>query len=319
VIQNNTVFVVGAGASVPFKFPSGRGLLRQHKDTSADLLRGFTGDAISEAEAASLHDALRGSEDDSIDALLEYRPDLEHAGKLLIASKLLGNEEHCVDRRDWDNDWIQYLIGRMTEGARSVEAFCSGNKVTFVTYNYDRLIEFKMMNHLRVKWRASDEEQAKALKRIPVIHLHGSLGPIAPGDDRVPFGAIVAQSDPDARQKQRASLVSRAANSIRIVHQVADADEAFRSARGALTAASVVFFLGFGFGAENVRRLDFSNLPTAAPLYATRFGMTDQEYNRFFIRPLQASSRGQMLAAVPSGSAQWDCLQLLREQVGALQ
>jgi len=47
-----------------------------------------------------------------------------------------------------DNDWLQHMLGLMTEGAHGMDEFAAGDDLTFVTYNYDR-IEHKMMNHLR--------------------------------------------------------------------------------------------------------------------------------------------------------------------------
>ena len=143
VIKSRTVFIVGAGGSVPFKFPTGRALLRERKDQNAEVIRGVCAAQISEEEARALHTALRQSEDNSIDALLEYRPDLERPGKLLIAASLLGKEQDCINTTARDNDWVQYLLSLMSEGAHSVDDFATGNPVTFVTYNYDRLIEYK--------------------------------------------------------------------------------------------------------------------------------------------------------------------------------
>jgi hypothetical protein len=311
------VFVLGAGASVPFDFPTGGKLLRERKDQNVDVLRGMAATEISAEEAADLHAALRQSEDNSIDALLEYRPDLERAGKLVIAASLLGKEEGCVDKTVRDNDWIQYLLSLMAEGAHNIDEFMAGNPITFVTYNYDRLVEYKMMNLLRAKWQASDEKLLEVLQRIPVIHLHGQLGTITRGAMHVPFGALgqvkkfVHDVDP------RTELIVRAAQTIRIVHQVKE-DETFLEARTALTLANTVFFLGFGFGRDNVRRLGLMNLPKSGTLYATRTHMTDQEYIKYFLEPLQAAMRSQLIHGGPMPSKDWDCLRLLREHVGAL-
>lgn len=295
-------------------FPTGRKLLRERKDQNAGVIRGMCANQISEDEASELHKALRQSEDNSIDALLEYRPDLERAGKLVIASSLLGREQDCINTTARDNDWIQYLLGLMTEQARSVDGFAA-NPVTFVTFNYDRLIEYKLMNQLRAKWRATDEKLLEVLRRIPVIHLHGQLGTLTPGPRHVPFGALISAPKP---LNAEARMIVRAAKSIRIVHQVKTNDTAFLAARKALRHASVIFSLGFGFGRDNVRRLDLTNLPQSGTLYATRTDMTNQEYSKYFVEPLHAAKRNQLVGGGPTITDDWDCLKLLRECVGAL-
>jgi hypothetical protein len=162
-----------------------------------------------------------------------------------------------------DNDWIQYLLGLMSEGAHDVDEFALKNPVTFVTYNYDRLIEHKMMNHLRAKWRAPNENLLTVLQRIPVIHLHGRLGTITPRSEHVPFGALVGERKPTDDVDPRTQL------------------------RGVL--------------------------------YATRTLLTDQEYTKYFLEPLQHAERNQSVGGGgPTITDQWDCLKLLRERVGAL-
>ena len=316
MIRTNTVFVVGAGASVPFEFPSGRDLLRKHKDMSVDALKGILANTVSAAEARQLHEALRDSEDDSIDALLEFRPDLEPAGKTLMAVRLLACEQKCWEKAVWDGDWIQHLLALMSEDANSVQQFCEGNAVTFITYNYDRLVEYKLQHHLRAKWRAGPEQWRAVELDIPIIHLHGSLGALEAKHGAVPFGGILnpgrGRPDPD----WTLNCLTRAAQSIRIVHQVADNDPAFRTAREALAAAETVVFLGFGFGRANVQRLDFSRIAPAAKILATRYGVTDQEYQRYCHEPLQRVNLLNQLVLGCRENARhhtWDCLQLLRE------
>jgi hypothetical protein len=246
--------------------------------------------------------------------LLEYRPELERAGKLVIAASLLGKEQDCINTTARDNDWIQYLLSMMTEGARSVAKFAAGNPVTFITYNYDRLIEYKMMNHLGAKWRAHDGALTDTLKRIRVIHLHGQLGTLTPGPRHVPFGALV---DAPKLPGVEARIISRAARSIRILHQVKSRDPIFDAARGAMTQANVVFFLAFGFGVDNVRWLDFRNLRKAGSLWATRTRMTASEYTTYFLRPLRAADR-YAISGGYTAPEDWDCLRLLREHVDDL-
>ena len=68
----------------------------------------------------------------------------------------------------------------------------------------------------------------------------------------------------------RTALIVRASESIRIVREVKDKDPPFDAARAALENARVVFFLGFGFGLDNVRRLGLSHISSDANVYATR-------------------------------------------------
>lgn len=123
MIKNNIVFVIGAGASVPYMFPSGPKLIEEYKKNPPDVITNATDGVVHPRDAQDLWQALHTSASGSIDALLERRTDLEAAGKALIASHLLKNERHSKQHTFWKPDWIQYLIGIMSEGARNSQEF----------------------------------------------------------------------------------------------------------------------------------------------------------------------------------------------------
>jgi hypothetical protein len=106
-------------------------------------------------------------------------------GKIAIADRLI----RCENEGTFDTageDWYTYLIARMTDGT-PFEEFGS-NQVSFVTFNYDRSLEHYLATTLRFRSGKPIQEVAEALKRIPVIHVHGNLGalPWPPSH----FGAI---------------------------------------------------------------------------------------------------------------------------------
>lgn len=108
MINENTVLVLGAGASAPYGFPSGRQLLYEivrfidaGESGHAGLERyGHLLDAgFSADELASFRDVLRLSKQPSVDALLEKRPDFVRVGKAAIAAGLIPYEAPEVIRQ----------------------------------------------------------------------------------------------------------------------------------------------------------------------------------------------------------------------------
>ena len=121
MIGRKTLFVLGAGASMPYKFPSGEGLYREicHGMPEGNFqyqidfarLAGECGVVKSDVEEFRL--TLTRSGANSIDTFLAYRPEFERIGKLAIAYAI-GHRENagCLDP-EVDGHWYRYLWAHM--------------------------------------------------------------------------------------------------------------------------------------------------------------------------------------------------------------
>jgi hypothetical protein len=139
LIPRPTVLILGAGASHPYGYPLGEGLVQQ-----IIRLTGPRGDLHSHLSSNPLleefHSRLAGSDVTSIDDFLESNRDLAELGKLGIAAALtVWGPAHDYPPTTGQN-WYRYLWGRLHEGAATTGQFRS-NRVRFVTYNYDRSLE----------------------------------------------------------------------------------------------------------------------------------------------------------------------------------
>jgi hypothetical protein len=317
VITVDTVFVVGAGASVPFGMPTGGQLLDTAQKLDVDNLLQKLARQFSVERVAPLYEALADCQDSSIDALLEQRPDIELPGRYLIASLLLEAERNSPSRYlGVMHDWFRYIWDEMVSGSRGIEAF-GANRVSFVTYNYDRILEHKMIGGLKARYRAELKQVRAALEAVPILHLHGSLGPIldSANGPAIPFGLDI-RNKPDI-SAAISEHIERAAKSIRIVHQANPEDSAFALARKLLAEAHRVFFLGFGFGATNVERLRVRGIRPGASVICSAFQLTDAEQSELIQEPFLSSTRtlGHDLRI---GRSEWDCRRVLRENLGRL-
>ena len=314
MLSHKTVFVIGAGGSCAYGFPSGAQLLTQARNASVQSIRGNIRNYYDEKRVALFLEVLRESQNDSLDSLLEYRPDLEHLGQLYIASQIL-RSEHRVMRPSSDHlekDWLSYLFQGMAHNCGSVSEF-GKNDVTFITYNYDRLIEHRITGGLRSRYGAKEESIEGSICKFwedhPVVHLHGCTGLLSKGI--IKFGAIErpGQSIDDAV----ANVLERAAAGIKIVHQADGKDAEFERAREALGRAERVVFLGFGFGWTNVDRLEIGCISSIAETFASRSGLTDSEVAVQILEPFKKSGRSVTLAGRDD-----DCRLTLRHRLDRL-
>ncbi len=282
-------------------------MLVDAKAYTRDDVRTMTNSMLTVIEEDQLLSALSDTQEESLDAMLETQPgNIQAAGKRIIAKTILRAENKGRGVAKDGCDWFSYLFSRMTEGVANVAGFFHSNDVTFITYNYDRLIEYKLTAGVHSKYQI--DVIHPSLMNGKVIHLHGSVGDFHASPRQVPFG--VGFADPQSSEKHINAVLPWCDESIKIVHEPKpDADE-FVRARAALARAERVLFLGFGFGRANVDRLNFGDIGRAAGIRYTNFGMTEAETILYIRQPLQRAG----LSFSPTNSG-WDCLRLIRESI----
>jgi hypothetical protein len=245
-IERQVVFVLGAGASVAYGFPTGRGLqdsilrcktLPSDSTLNLDDFRAFQSELVD-----NVHD--------SVDAFLETRRDLEQIGKRVIAEWLIRCEDMEQLRQPPNGpDWYKHFFNTQVDGL----AFdhLPSQPYSFITFNYDRSLEAAIHRFVRAKFRGNKTEQeidgmCTAILLRRVVHVHGSLGAIdwdiRKDKPSRPYSTTVT---PEA--------VECAMSQIKIMHEASD-DE-FRIAREVLAYAERVYFVGFGYHEDNIRRL----------------------------------------------------------------
>lgn len=265
-----TVFVLGAGASADFGFPVGYGLLQNVIDFRRDIpLRRYVLDAgWSAQDVDQFCEALYYSADASIDAFLEKRPDFMGVGKGCMAASLAACEQTPTIIRDPQNGihWMKYLFRRMQ--GQSFEDFAN-NTVSFVTFNFDRVLEHFLCTALQNSWGLSEEDAGQILAKIPIVHLHGQMGllPWQATTNVRPFNAALD-----------GNTLRVAADGIKVVHEgVEDRKKQFDEAKALIAKAQRVYFLGVGASNVNMDRLDVLGL-AEHKAFATERGLTQAEF-----------------------------------------
>ncbi|HLA72841.1 MAG TPA: hypothetical protein VK624_15140 [Steroidobacteraceae bacterium] len=124
-------------------------MLQEARTRSIDDLREITNVGPRDT-AAKFKSALMDCESDSLDSLLELRPELDEIGRRYIAHRILSAENRNYHFRPERADWLAYLFNQMDTG-QSLEAFLN-SPVTFVTYNYDRRIEYQISRGLHARY-----------------------------------------------------------------------------------------------------------------------------------------------------------------------
>lgn len=143
------------------------------------------------------------------------------------------------------------------------------NQVAFVTFNYDRSLEYFFAKAMAASYGKKIEECSQILSAfIPIIHLHGRLG-------YLPWEKEGSRDFNDTRD---ARTVEMCVKNIKIVHEdIADGrDKDFERANKLINEAERVTFLGMGYGETNIKRLRIEALGKNK-IIGTAVGLTERE------------------------------------------
>ena len=251
MIKRETVFVLGAGASKPYGFLTGRDLkanVLTNMTWGGGPWRGYLSELqFARDEVTAFNREFGESGRPSVDLFVEHRPDYLRLGKAAIALALIPCErpdtvfpspDH-VQPYFRDDNWYQYIFEKMDA---PFDQFCE-NQVSFVTFNYDRSLEHFFRTALKNLYGKSLADADAVLEEIPIVHVHGRLGALDAAGRY--FGPDLSTQD-----------VRIAMDDIVIMSYADKSSRAFQKAREELGSAKRIYFLGFGYNTSNMTRLE---------------------------------------------------------------
>jgi hypothetical protein len=242
-------------------------------------------------ELRAFRDDLRQSGVGSVDAFLEYRPEFIHLGKTAIAEALIPfeDEEKLFSSK---NNWMGYLLEKLNAPLDKFDK----NRLSVITFNYDRSVEWYLFKALRARYGLNPQRAQELLHHVPIIHVHGILG-----------GLPWEQNGREYIPRPERNGVYLARERIKIIHEEIKKDPEFEHARQAMINAHRIIYLGFGYHPVNVQRIaTYFTGRRVTHVFGSAFGLTKIE---------QASVLKRLSHQCTFGNADWDVLRTLRELV----
>lgn len=271
MFRQKVVFVIGAGASYEYKLPLGSEL--KDRIAAAVRFRFEYGDRLVGGDP-NLRDHIRrhvngdrARSDDytraanllasaiptfvSVDEALHYVSGTAEAvevGKIAIIDQILAAERGSKLAFDRNNGrvqvphdgWLAEMLSIAAAGLKRDELSTVFDHVTFVNFNYDRVIEQYLYWALQESLSASAEEAAGIVSRLNILRPYGSIGKFSPNfSDQFAFGTT-AHFDPFARLGSLGTYTDQ-----KPMHDLA-------AMQNAIHGAKLIIFLGFGYHNSNV-------------------------------------------------------------------
>jgi hypothetical protein len=281
MVTEDTVFILGAGASVPYGYPSGAELRLDickrfvKRIISLGQIHHYPEPEVKEViqKARPFCDAFFKSSTPSIDLFLARNTKFSEIGKMAILSSIFEAEKNSKFREDMDDkyksqDWYSLLFRKMTEdfiSPNSYRDFCE-NKVTFVTFNYDRSLEHFLFESLSNAFgSAPKDEIINQLRLINVFHVYGVIDKLAWQGGSTEY-----------KVNYSLATLKKMKDNVKLIHERIDLDS--REMKRAMHNTKRFYILGFGYAEENLDVLGIRKLLDGdQKIYGTALGMTEKE------------------------------------------
>jgi len=271
--EENTVFILGAGASAPYGYPTGFqlsqdikiSLQNMHSDKQSwqseqkKLFAVFNELGYGLEQLQQFYRCFLGAAAYSVDKFLERRPDHKELGKLLIAYVLKSKEDsHKLLIKLQEDNWYAELFNRLDVTVDNI-AHC---RISFLTFNYDRSLEVFLHSILESRTTKSSEAVIAALASLPIVHVYGNLG-------NLPWTKSNGIAyDYNVLPDQLKSM----AEGIDIMSSERETAN-WKRAHELLFNATYIYFIGFGYDETNLRRLKIRDCMKEKTIRGTAVGV----------------------------------------------
>jgi hypothetical protein len=349
LVNKKTVFVLGAGASCPYGYPSGAQL-------RTEICLGFKNDYLKYFKDNGLGHTIEGknrwdqinrfiyafnnSSTPSIDLFMARNHKWADIGKYIIAYQILTAEQRSSFRelvlvqREWyerqtnltstpdfvrkgyfkGDDWYSYLFHRLTAGLIKPDELpdFSKDKISFITFNYDRSLEYFLYDSFDCSFSEfSEKKEFNVAQYLKKLKILHVYGQIAPLKWQSSEGV-------DYAPVINEDLLQKASKNIRTIYEEKQNPE-LTEAQKILKDADQIFFLGFGYAPENMEVLGLPGAisPVKCWVFGTAFGLNETEINHIrkqIIKGVQFDrldfSKEKRIVIKPM-----DCVELLRNHL----
>ena len=291
-----TVFILGAGSSCSYNYPTGiilRNILcnRSHEIENNSNFK-FSFQKIFEEVVPPSNDfnfelcqryidsfskKFDKSGNNSIDLFLsvnQHDPNIILSGKLAIVLTMLKCEGFSKKKfnshRIINEDWYNYLYNEMTNIFTNPKDYerLSENKISFITFNYDRSLEYYLYRCIYNNFSTSSQNY----NLFDIIHVYGKIEKLNEDDLLEDYGSF--------DNYKKFEKILELTKKIYTIHDTNRTNERdIKKAKELIKNAQKIYFLGFNYhNTENLEILDIANIIHDNQIICgTALGFTDNQ------------------------------------------
>jgi len=283
MIEKPTLFILGAGASKPYGFPTARELraliVKSFYDDYKKLYISMGKNDLSDVVFSDIRifvESFERSSIYSVDKYLGLHPSEQESGKLAITFYIRQNEINMKFRENigpdyYKEDWYSLLFNRMIEDIKESNGSdkFKENKIAFITFNYDNSLEYFLAQSFSNAF--SENRYLNTDIPFPIVHVYGQLPRWGPT-----WGSSL-------NYRETPISVESNIRMSRGIHVIGErlGDELKEGIKKLIAWSKRIFFCGFGYAKDNLEAINFPiNLDGSLSIYGSAKGKTDTEIQR---------------------------------------
>ena len=284
IIKGKTLFILGAGASTCFGFPTGNVLYNKiHNGDYTDLYEEFLDSVdISESkkerkliEAKELAKTVSLATNKSVDFFLSNNSQFLDRGKEAISLIMLKQENEIISDEfeiNLDDDWLSLLFQKGIEYFRNVDQYPE-DQISFITFNYERSLEFFLHQKLIHSFtQVSPYELESKLNQIQIHHVYGKIGNL-PWQNESEYGELEFGCD------HTEILLTKIRDAIKLMYLERYGSKDLSELKMPIQDANRIFFLGFSYDPDNIEILGVNEIlreTQGKTIYGTAMGIPER-------------------------------------------
>lgn len=283
MIELQTLFILGAGASNCYGYPTGNKLnedLIKRLPFELTTLATNAGRIFFDLKDVEMFSKVYSeSHPTLVDYFLAKSPiqKWKEIGKYGITLSLIEAEMKYTNSSKfsyYDKDWFSILFDRMTSDILeqdNIDLF-QKNQVSFITFNYDRSLEILFYEALKSNYNLDDSKIYELVSSINIFHTFGRM-PLLRYEDHT------KRSFHDLGTGITRQFIINTMKNILTIHEREGEVERINSE---ISKAKRIFFLGFGFADENIKLLNMYNNINydGIEIIATSIGLGKQQTDK---------------------------------------
>jgi hypothetical protein len=339
----DTVFILGAGASWHFGFPTGpelredilHVLLNHPKNSMFDSdsfpfqktplqrpsiranARKFasavfgtaSSPQISSSTIHGMADSLSKAPATTIDQFIEHRQEFLPLAKLAMLSLILGYERFSQLGHDADQNWFHELWAKLYNP--DPKWFDKPGRLSFVIFNYDRSLQESMIRAFASLFNIQNDQARKCLEAIEIHHVNMRAGYLA---EETKKGDRGKQIIPYGGAGLTAYRIFELSKELRFVFEPTHESIDLKRIKSLIENSSQTISLGFGYDNENIGRIiDLENDRSVKPLVSgSCFNM-----NRLQVNDVSKATHKLVIPDYQNNSL--NCAQYVRQCVSMIE
>lgn len=214
-------------------------------------------------------------------------------GKLTILNLILDKEKksiltgHPQSLFKWETNWLRILFGQefRFETIDKLNEKLTQNPVKFITFNYDRSLEYFIFNAIKNYYGIEQRDAISIYNKIDFYHVYGKLAALEweseDPNNRLKFGDDFKDFPCDTDEK-----LYRCISNIKVVNEDRSNFESISNkCKDWIQESDKVYFLGFGFlelnykllGIEKYKKSCRDNRIPLNKFYYTTYGLSENK------------------------------------------